>query len=233
MKRILITAPIRQKPEILKLYLDSLKNLKIDNNLFKIDKYFILHNCYDELKNYFDNDTIIIPKNDKTTYEIDKNTHYWKYENFNALANIKNDIVKYSVEKEYDYTFWVDSDLILHPCTLLHLYNALQVMEKHIISEIFWTKWQDADLHEGSNAWLYDQYGGNQAMFNKADVFKVGGTGALILVDNKVYRAGVNYSYIPNVTYSVWEDRAFCIRAMVHGFEIFMDTHYPAKHLYR
>lgn len=232
MKRILITAPIRQKPEILKLYLESLNNLTINYNLFKVDKYFVLHNC-EELKGYFDNNTIVKIKNDDTTYKTDKNTHHWKIENFTVLSNIKNEIVKYSLDNEYDYTFWVDSDLILHPMTLLHLYNNLKFINEYIMSEVFWTKWLDTDKNKGSNGWDYDQYGGNQARYIEKGIHEVGGTGALILVNNKVYESGVNYSPISNVSFSIWEDRAFSIRAVVNGFKLYMDTHYPAKHLYR
>jgi hypothetical protein len=58
-------------------------------------------------------------------------------------------------------------------------------------------------------------------------------TGACTLIKRKVLEAGVNWNPVNNVSFSKWEDRAFCIRAAVHGFEIWLDSHYPARHLYR
>ena len=58
-------------------------------------------------------------------------------------------------------------------------------------------------------------------------------TGAWTLVKRKVLTAGVNYSHIPNIQKALFgEDRHFCVRAAVHGFELWVDTHYPARHLY-
>ena len=43
---------------------------------------------------------------------------------------------------------------------------------------------------------------------------------------------GVSYSEIYNITF--WgEDRHFCIRAAALGIELFVDTHFPAFHIYR
>jgi len=233
MDKILITAAINQKPEILKHYLQSLDDLIIDKNLFSVDRHFYLHNCYDNLKDYFNDETSLVRYDNKISYKVSNDTHHWKYENFTTLSTIKNEIIDYSLKNNYDYTFWVDSDLILHPLTLIHLYKTLKHLKLNIMSEVFWTKWNVNDEHPGTNAWQYDQYGGNQYDYTQKGIHKVGGTGALILVNNDVYRKGVNYSPIENVTFSIWEDRAFSIRAMTHGYNLYMDTQYQAFHIYR
>jgi hypothetical protein len=231
MKRILITAPIRQKPEILTQYLESLANLEIGN--FSIDKYFVLHNCYEELKHLFPSDCILECYEDKTKDVREEYTHNWDIGNLSAVASIKNNIVAYSLKNKYDYTFFVDSDLILHPKTLNQLYTQLESMKEYIMSEVFWTEWNKGEGNLGSNAWDYDGYGGDQERYKEKGIYQVGGTGACILINNAVYGYGVNYSPIPNVSFTHWEDRAFCIRAMVNNFKIFLDTHYPVTHLYR
>lgn len=53
----------------------------------------------------------------------------------------------------YDYLFLIDSDLILHPDTLLHLIGT----GKDIISEIFWTQWQPNTLLQ-PQVWMHDEY---------------------------------------------------------------------------
>jgi hypothetical protein len=58
-------------------------------------------------------------------------------------------------------------------------------------------------------------------------------TGALTLVKRKVFEAGVDYTPIPNIYTALrGEDRHFCVRAACAGFELWIDSHCPAEHLY-
>ncbi len=63
---------------------------------------------------------------------------------------MKDVIINYAKENQYDYLFLIDSDLMLHPNTLKQLVNQ----DKEIISEIFWTKWP-IPLPQ---VWLYDEF---------------------------------------------------------------------------
>ena len=63
-------------------------------------------------------------------------------------------------------------------------------------------------------------------------VYEVGGLGACTLISRKALQAGVNFSTIKNLSF--WgEDRHFCIRAVALGFDLYVDTHHPAYHIYR
>jgi len=63
-------------------------------------------------------------------------------------------------------------------------------------------------------------------------VYKVGGLGACTLISRNAISKGVSYDEIYNITF--WgEDRHFCIRAAALGIELFVDTHFPAFHIYR
>lgn len=44
--------------------------------------------------------------------------------------------------------------------------------------------------------------------------------------------SGVRFKEIKNLSF-FGEDRHFCVRAAALGFSMFMDTHYPAYHIYR
>jgi len=61
---------------------------------------------------------------------------------------------------------------------------------------------------------------------------KVGGLGACTLISSTALSAGVSFKPIKNLTIH-GEDRFFCIRAAVLGIGLFVDTHYPAYHIYR
>lgn len=185
------------------------------------------------------------PKNFK--YESDDYTHNWNEYLVWRLADIKNSIIEYAKEKEFDYLFFVDSDLILNPNTLQHLTS----LNLDIVSEVFWTKWTP-DQMELPQVWLYDHYGlvpkgrtesidqktANERfssfinMLRRPGVYAVGGLGACTLISKNALDKGVSFSEIYNISF--WgEDRAFCIRAAALGIPLHADTKYPPLHLYR
>ena len=226
--KILIAAPVRQSEEIFKLYLKSLDNLEIPNNT-QIDRCFVFHNCFelrkcckpaDSVFNYMSNNA----------YSTDDTTHRWSNGSISDIASMKSHVVKHAIAYGYDYIFWVDSDIMLNPRTLVHLVN----LGKSIVAEIFWTAWQP-DTIPAPNCWNCDQYAiydGELEKWKQPGTYEVGGTGACILVASQVYKKGASYTPISNISY--WgEDRNFCIRAAVQGENIFVDTTYPATHLYR
>lgn len=143
--------------------------------------------------------------------------------------------------------FFADSDLIIHP----NLINHLISLEKQVVSEIFWTKWT-VDKQLEPNVWLFDEYDlvpkelGEELdkkqkqirrqkflnMLKSPGVYEVGGLGACTLISKEALLQNLNFAPIKNLT--IWgEDRFFCIRAAVLGIELFVDTHYPAYHIYR
>jgi hypothetical protein len=227
-KRILLSVPVRQRKNIFELYLKALNNLIIPNN-FEITKYFYLHNS-PELKtclqkNQYEEITT------SEEYKIDENTHYWNNLNLRIVAEIKNKIILKAIKEEFDYVFMVDSDLILHSKTLEGLINA----NKDIISNIFWTKWSKNDIESLPNCWDFDHYSflpETLKQLKKPGIYKTGMTGASILIKTDVFKNKVNYNPIKNLSF--WgEDRSFCIRAICAGYQIWVDTNYPSKHLYR
>lgn len=237
MNKILICAPVRQKPEILKEYLKSLDSLKIPENV-EIGRYFILHNCYDELHECFTPRDILLKADDNTKDVRQENdTHEWKDENFRAITNMKNRIKNYALKNKYDYIFMVDSDLVLHEETLKHLYNILESTKESIVGEVFYTDWNKSGKLL-PNAWDLDSYTfliDPIIRYKKENVelYQVGGTGACILIRTKIFEnPSINYNMIPNISFSYWEDRAFCIRCYVNDIKVFLDTKYPCLHLY-
>lgn len=144
---------------------------------------------------------------------------------------MKNEILKYVKANFYDYVFFVDSDLVMHPETLKYLLAA----DRDIISELFWTQWAPENPAQ-PNAWMldsYTMYEDSLEVWRDPGVYRVGMTGACILIKRKVLDAGVNFDTIENLSFSPWEDRAFCVRAAVAGFAIYTDTHVEPIHLYR
>ncbi|MGE5389716.1 MAG: hypothetical protein ACM3PE_01505 [Deltaproteobacteria bacterium] len=249
--RVLIGTPIRQKAEILSNYLWSIKRLILD--AIDVDFYFIDDNLEEESHQLIarfieeNHNTFLVKAGDDKPYFCNESTHIWEEDLIWKVAGFKNSIINKAREDNYDYLFLVDSDLVLQPQTLEHLVNC----RKDIVSEIFWTKWEP-DFPELPQVWCFDQYN----LFNRSrgenltesqvlqrvllflnelkvpGVYRVGGLGACTLISKKAIHAGVNFNEIYNSSL-VGEDRHFCIRAAALGFELFVDTHYPAFHIYR
>lgn len=223
--KILIGAPVRQSKEVFREYLKGLDNLE---KPCQTDRLFILHNSPELAKHLKPEEYLIATSTDE--YKRDETTHNWSKVNLAAVTYFKNELLKRTVQGGYDYFMLVDSDLILHPKTLVSLLSA----DKPIVAEAFWTKWQP-DSEPLPNAWDLDQatsYEGNYELWKQPGVYRVGGTGACILIHRSVIEAGVNYNLLYNL--SLWgEDRGFCIRAVARNYDIWLDTHYPPVHLYR
>ncbi len=176
-------------------------------------------------------------------YQVNEQTHFWNDALVNRVADMKNSLIARAVDGGFDYLFLIDSDLLVEPGLLNHLAS----LGKDIVSEIFWTAWQP-DTMPMPNAWLFDKYDMAHPSLDAASryaasiefmdrlrepgVYEVGGLGACTLISIGALKKGVNFSPIKNL--SLWgEDRWFCVRAAVLGLPLFIDTRFPATHLYR
>ena len=249
--RVLVGSPIYQKPAILKEFLKSLQRLQqtkiqlsflfFDDNQDELSK---------QLLSQFENENqsvTVLSSNHNDEYLSDDRTHYWNEQLVWKVASMKNQIIQHAIDKDYDYLFLVDSDILLYPQTIEHLISS----GKDIISEIFWTKWQP-EAHEQPQVWMSDEYNQWEQVrgerlsdeekssryqefiqkMRTPGIHQVGGLGACTLINKRALHAGVNFNEISNLSF--WgEDRHFCVRAAALGFPLYVDTHFPAYHIYR
>lgn len=215
--RVLIAAPLRQSVGVFREYQDALDRLIIPDGV-TVDRFFVVNDCPEVIQE-IRGDYIVMDTGD--VYEKVTNDHIWTSDNLDKMPRLRNACIQRVRDGGYDYLFSVDTDLVLQPETLETLFDA----DKDIVSEIFWTNgW--------CNAWMHDQSAGMKAEWSTPGLYRVGMTGALTLMKAEVFEAGVDYSPIPNIK-SLWgEDRFFCIRAACHGFEMWVDSHFPAEHLF-
>ncbi|WP_179946693.1 glycosyltransferase family 2 protein [Desulforamulus ferrireducens] len=253
--KILIGSPVRQKPLILKEFLLSLEEL--DKGNLHVDYFFIDDNVIEEsseLLNSFAREnskslvTIIQDLKTNDEYLCNEETHHWNEKLVWKVADFKNIIIEHALKNNYDYLFLIDSDIVLHPKTLQKLLEA----QKDIISNIFWTRFDGNLQLELPQVWLRDafdqiprergeelteeekslRWGQFLQQLRQPGIYEVGGLGACTLISHRALAKGVNFSPISNISF--WgEDRHFCIRAAVLGLSLYVDTHYPAYHIYR
>jgi len=249
--KVLIAGSVRQKKVILEQFLLSLYDLNL--NGIEVDYAFVDDNDDKRASNLLRKFRPLQSRvwffevePDQESYIRNEANHYWSNSLVSRVANNKDLLLKHALMKQYDYILLVDSDLLLHPDTLLHLVSC----NRDIISEVFWTRW--TNTHELPNVWLMDEYKlyiaerGEEVDANEKDLrsmdflnqlrkpgsYRVGGLGACTLISSKALTAGVCYQEIYNLSFQ-GEDRYFCIRAVVLGFELYVDTCYPCYHIYR
>ena len=219
MKKILITAPLRQDVKIFQEYQKGLDALEVPVG-FCVRRFFVVNDCEEVIPYIRNAEYIRMDTGDE--YRKTGDNHEWTHELMAKMSGLRNRTIEEMLDGGYDYWFSVDTDLVLDPWTLYRLIEA----DKDIVSEIFWTQ-------HWCNAWERDQYSPPREEWRKPGLYKVGMTGACTLVKRKVFEAGVDYTQIPNIYKALrGEDRHFCVRAACAGFEMWVDTHCPATHLY-
>lgn len=249
--KILIGTPIKQSAAILRFYLESLESLEKED--WQVHYCFVDDNdeeaSHDLLTEFANKHQVTILSSEfEDEYVKTDNTHHWNDNLIWKVANFKNEIIQKAVKEEYDYLFFVDSDLALHPNTL----QQLVIANKEVISEIFWTKWTKDATVALPQVWVSDQYTlyekkKNESLtqeeankrtwafiekLKKPGVYEVGGLGALTLIHKDALLKGVHFGEIKNLSFT-GEDRHFCVRAGALGIDLYVDTHYPAYHIYR
>ena len=253
--RILVGSPIRQKPLILKEFLESLSRL--GGRSYSLDYYFVDDNLIDEShqlllqfqKGHGSSCYIEGAQCDaaNTGYACNETTHVWSAESIWKVASFKERMIDRAREGRYDYLFLIDSDIVLHPDTIDQLIAA----RKDIVSNVFWTSWKPEwppepqvwicdfatqwSLVEGERIYPEERDKRRGLFFEQLKVpgtYEVGGLGACTLVSREALSRGVSFKQMKNLSF-FGEDRHFCVRAVALGLSLYVDTHLPACHIYR
>lgn len=259
MKKILVASPIRQSNKILNEFLKSLDELDKEN--LEVHYFFVDDNTDEKSSMLLDqfktkqNNVILksskdyIIENPDTAYLFSSvGDHMWKEDLIKKVTLFKDDMINFARKEKFDYIFFIDSDIVLNKNTLQHLIS----LKLDIVSNVFWTQWFVGSRQMEPQVWLQDDHKNfiqnwdhpltkEEQEQSRADfysklkipgTYKVGGLGACTLISKKAIDAGVSFKKIDNLSF--WgEDRHFCIRAGALGFDLFVDTTYPAYHIYR
>lgn len=255
MSKILIGSPVKQKTNILKEFLTGLD--EADKGNCDIVYYFVDDNTIEEsstLLAEFANTHPTIIKKGADIFDMSKSTesddyidHTWKSVNLEKVTAYKDAIIDYCVSENFDYLFLIDSDIVLDKCVIPQLLSD----NVDIVSSIFYSQWQKNGMLTPQCFWIPDVYTrfkafnvpitGEEAhqirldMYEKLKtpgLYKVDGLGACTLIKREPLEKGVSFKEIYNLAIP-GEDRPFCIRATVLGYELFMDSTYPSYHIHK
>jgi hypothetical protein len=234
MKKILHFSPVKKQNDIVKLHLRSLSDLKIDGfdcmfSFFDDNDDDLSSIALKEFQANHEHTVLFTPEDIGLKKNDEKQKERWSLDSYKRITKIKNFAIEYFLKENYDYLFFTDSDLILHPETL----NILLKQNKHFCSEIFWTKFNNTPTY-APNGWYSKSHGYTKEdllMFKENGTYKVDFTGACTLLSKKILLDGVSFKRIPNLDF-LGEDKHFCIRASVMNYDIYLNTSYPAFHLF-
>ncbi|MBT0608450.1 glycosyltransferase family protein [Aequorivita echinoideorum] len=232
MYKILHFSSVRKPPGILQLHLQSLNDLNTSG-------YEVIYSFIDDNDDQLSSDLLkkfCNEKNGRVLLDFDISTlpnysgdERWQEDLYKRITLIKNKAINYFLENNYDYLFLTDSDLIIHPQTLNNLVNA----GKDFCASIFWTHFDKSPTYT-PNCWNSVPKGftlNNLLTWINPGTFEVDFTGACTLLSRKILSKDVSFEKIKNVSY-LGEDKHFCIRASVLGFQPYINTQNPSFHLY-
>lgn len=243
-RRILLASPVRQTPEVLKLFLTSIEGvmrasdpihiLLVDDNDDAASSALL-----QDFRSQHLSSTLLWKAEEKNriSYRCTETTHEWNEALVNRVAGMKNSVLNYAKSQNYKHLMLIDSDVLVPPNTIERLIST----GKDVIANIFWTSWQP-NTKPGPQVWLQDVYSFKNARITDEKVFldqleqpgvyEVGGLGACTLISNKSLHMGVSFTPLHNVSF--WgEDRHFSIRAVALGLSLWVDTRGAGYHVYR
>ena len=225
-KRILIAVPVNEQEKIFKEYLLSLNSLKIPQD-YTIDRFFILSKGSSLSSMLKPNEYSYETEN----FLIDKEQgfHNWSQERLKNIAMLRSLILEKARKEKYDYLFTVDSDILLHPNTLIHLLNY----NLPIVTEAVWTKNPDGiTVLDGQyEGWKHFQ----NRDYTKPGLYEINWGGMVTLIHSSIFNIEtINYYPIKEVIEEYSEDWSFFCKIYCHfpDFKLYMDTTYPGRHLY-
>lgn len=256
-KRVLVGSPVRQKHAVLTQFLQGLDD--VDKDGFSVSYYFVDDNIDEKSTEALaafskTHDTVIVRGNELTNldqfskYAISDVKHIWDASSIRKVAYFKDSIITYALENQFDYLFFIDSDIVLDRRTLQQLASR----NVEIVSNVFWTQWQPNWQLEPQCFWMPALARQSRAPFSPPidpeearqiqrdffakmripGLYKVDGLGACTLISHSALEKGVRFQEIPNLSL-LGEDRHFCVRAGALGIPLYFDTVYPVYHIYR
>lgn len=243
MTRVLLAAPVRQEPEIVRLAVASWEEVArtagadvtavlIDDNTDPVSSALLTG-----LTRTATGFTVEVHRADEdlphtSTYARTEHAHVWDSSSIGRVTAIKDALIRRVLDDPtISHLFLVDSDLVLHPKTLAHLLSH----DVDVVAEVFWTRFRPA-APLMPNCWdthptRYDD-AGSVIRLRQPGLYQVGGTGACTLFSRVALDHGLRFQAVPHL--ELWgEDRHLSVRAAVLGIALHVDTTYPAFHVYR
>lgn len=152
-----------------------------------------------------------------------------------GAAKARNDIAKIAMEKSYDYTLMVDSDVVLPARTLKYMLEGLPAICLGLYPKKN-TRTKEAEIFKLGTGDFTTLYTYPELVDASPKIPVKGGGFGCALVETEVFRT-LDYPYFRYVEYPngslLSEDLYFCDEAAKAGYEILADTRVRCGHAVR
>jgi hypothetical protein len=236
--KVLIHTPVSNRAWILPKFLEALaaQNIPTDIELvYRFDVNDSQDASYSILENFKHATSDQVELINHPWSVLNLPDHRWNTERYSRMILLRNNALAEAKGLGARYLFSIDSDAILDDShTLAHLIET----DVPVIAGVFMATWGNAAATPLPNVW---QRGQNEmtdeflrGISMAPEHVTVGGLGACTLIRRDVWEAGVNYSPVYNLPSDYrGEDRNFCVRAAVAGFELAACAHKRIRHVDR
>jgi hypothetical protein len=223
--KILIGGCVRQDPVVLGYYLKSLERLQIPRDA-EARFGFVNDGGEEQLSalSFVTDLAIVMPAEQRppgAEYAVAGGTHLWNTASIDHVGRQKQRLINYAIETGYTHIFFVDSDLLLEPTTLVSLWET----KSDIANAVFWTAWQQGS-QPGPQCWLTHPYNLNGLGIKEPEFIRtlaerqatrcLGG-GACVLIAVAACKKGLRYhprlQGLPEGGMWQGEDRTFALLA--------------------
>jgi len=232
MKNVYIGSLIRNRGWILSIFLEHL--YKLDYSKKNISMFFLLNDSQDNSYTILEcfKDRYLNEYRNIRIGTVDLGGEYAdssrvirnRYNMYKRLSFLRNIIIRSFLVEDYDYLFFIDSDILVEPDCLERLIEN----NKDICAALVQNHYKDKIY----NFMFYDE---NKRRFYRPidfklpdKIFEVDLTGACYLIKKKVIEVGVKYDF--NI---VGEDGGFCLKAKERGFKLYVDPTIKTLHIMR
>lgn len=146
----------------------------------------------------------------------------------------RNNLATRAIQSEADYVFWMDSDMVFAPDTLVRMVDVLQKNKLDILTGIYFRRVQPFSPVLFDMLEIRDQRA-SWTSFNEIPdgLFEVGGCGfGCVLMDTGVFidvQSKFKQMFAP--IGNVGEDLSFCWRARECGYKIYCDPSIVCGHV--
>lgn len=146
----------------------------------------------------------------------------------------RNDLARMSLQMEADYVFWLDSDMVFQPDTLVRMMNTLQEKDLDFLTGLYFRRvppyspvlFKRLEMDKGVCKW-------SEFDVLPEELFEVGGCGfGCVLMKTEMFidiqsTHGNMFAPIGNNG----EDLAFCMRARECGYKLWCDPSVLCGHV--